>query len=105
MEAKFKTRRIVGTRVVAAEKFYLDYFLVDLKRGEYLAEINIPKPKPKTGSAFVNIKRTATDISLVNAAVRLQLSYDGKIEEASVGLGGMGNIPIKANAIEPFSSR
>ncbi len=101
LNAMFKIIGSSGTRIVPAGSFFLDYFLVDLKRGEYLAEMSIPGPKEKkSGSSFVNLKRTATDLSLVNVAVKLELNNDNKIEDGSVGLGGMGNIPIKAREIE-----
>jgi CO/xanthine dehydrogenase FAD-binding subunit len=101
LSAKFKIVGSSGSRVVPAESFFLDYFLVDLKRGEYMAELSLPSPKgEKSASAFVNLKRTATDLSLVNVAIKLELSKDNKIEDASVGLGGMGNVPIKAREIE-----
>jgi len=89
-----------GNRDVSVESFFLDYFLVDLKRGEYLAEIRIPKARLATASAFANFKRTATDLSLVNVAVSLTLAKNNMCEDISIGLGGMGQTPLRAHKIE-----
>jgi len=99
--ASFRVAGPKGNRTVAAENFFLDYFLVDLRRGEYLQEISIPTRRgTTTASAFVSLKRTSSDLSLVNAAVSLTLDRSGTCKEISVGLGGMGPIPLRGAAIE-----
>lgn len=99
-DAQFKVLGSNGARTIPAESFFLDYFLVELKRGEYLAELVLPKQKQRTSSAFTNLKRTATDLSLVNVAAKITLGGDEKIEQVNIGLGGMGSIPLRAHEIE-----
>jgi aerobic carbon-monoxide dehydrogenase medium subunit len=99
LDAKFKIQGPNGTRTVAAESFFLDYFLVELKRGEYLTEMILPGSKEGTASAFTNLKRTASDLSLVNVAARVT-TKGGKLEEVRIGLGGMGTVPLRAREIE-----
>jgi CO/xanthine dehydrogenase FAD-binding subunit len=101
LDAQFKIVGSAGSRIIPAESFFLDYFLVELKRGEYLSELVIPKPKrAATCSAFCNLKRTATDLSLVNVASKVTVGKDGKLEEVHIGLGGMGSVPIRPREVE-----
>ena len=85
-------------REMNLEDFYIDAFLTQLKNGEIVKEVSIPK-KEKRNTAFVKIGRTAYDFNLINAAVSLALE-NSRISSLSVYLGGIKRIPIRAIEFE-----
>jgi carbon-monoxide dehydrogenase medium subunit len=100
LDARLRVVGPNGSRDVPVESFFLDYFLVDLKKGEYLTEVRIPKAAEGSASAFANYKRTSTDLSLVSVGVGLTLADDGSCKDIKIGLGGMGQIALRAHRVE-----
>jgi CO/xanthine dehydrogenase FAD-binding subunit len=86
-------------RVVPVERFYLDYLLPDLRKGEILTEILIPIV-PSSGSAFSKLGRTSGDFALVNVTARLTFDKGGKCNEARISMGAVANVPIRAKKAE-----
>lgn len=86
-------------RVVPVDKFYLDYLLPDLRKGEILTEIQIPII-PSSGSAFGKLGRTAGDFALVNVTTRLTFDKGGKCNDARISMGAVANTPIRAKKAE-----
>jgi CO/xanthine dehydrogenase FAD-binding subunit len=86
-------------RVVPIEKFYLDYLLPDLRKGEIMTEIQIPII-PSSGSAFAKLGRTSGDFALVNVTARLTFDKGGKCIDARLSLGAVANTPIRARKAE-----
>lgn len=86
-------------REMNLEDFYIDAFLTQLKNGEIVKEVSIPKKK-NGNTAFVKIGRTAYDFNLINAAVSLTLENSSRISSLSVYLGGIKRIPIRAIEFE-----
>ena len=89
-----------GERVISIDKFWIDYFLTTLKKGEVVTEIRVPKPPKGTGSAFLKLGRTAEDFALVNVGARITVEGDGICKEARIGLGGVARVPIRATKVE-----
>ena len=86
-------------RILPVEKFYLDYLLPDLRKGEILTEIQIPII-PSSGSAFAKLGRTSGDFALVNVTARLTFDKGGKCTDARLSMGAVANIPIRAKKTE-----
>jgi CO/xanthine dehydrogenase FAD-binding subunit len=89
-----------GLRSASLDGFILDYLLCDMRLGEILTEIQIPKPKLGSGSSFVKLERTANDFAVVNCAASVTLGKDSKCEEISVVLGGAIRLPTKLAKVE-----
>jgi len=89
-----------GERVIPLESFFIDYFLQDLRRGEFVKEIQIPKPADSTGSGFANLKRNAVDLAVLNASSMVTLEGSHRCVTCAIGLGGMARIPIRARQAE-----
>jgi carbon-monoxide dehydrogenase medium subunit len=88
------TVRIVGgkkPREVPVEGFATGPGRTVLGKGEFVDSVFLPKPKPRTGSAYLRFTpRTEMDIAAASAGVCLTLDKDGKCSSARVALGAVG---------------
>jgi carbon-monoxide dehydrogenase medium subunit len=83
-------------RTIAADKFYKGLYDTALARNEILTEIRIPAPAPKSGGAYVKLKRKTGDFAVAAAAVQLTLGKNGAIESARIALTNAGLTPVEA---------
>ena len=61
-----------------------------LKKGEFVAAVFLPKPKQRTGEAYLRfIPRTEMDIAVVGAGVSLTLNAKRVCTDATVSLGAV----------------
>jgi xanthine dehydrogenase small subunit len=89
-----------GSRVIALEDFYLDYMKKDLRPGEFVAAVRVPRARK--GLAFRSYKiakRFDQDISAVCAAFAVELAL-GRVRAARVCFGGMAAIPRRGENCE-----
>ncbi len=89
-----------GEREIAIEDFFLDYRKTDLRPGEVIAGIRIPKLS--AGQSFRTYKvskRYDQDISAVIGAYRLTLE-NGTVTDTRIAYGGMAATPKRAAAME-----
>lgn len=100
-----------GERELPIEDFFLDYRRTDLKPGEFIKAIRIPKLEEEQHFRTYKIsKRHDQDISSVIGAYRITLR-DDNIVDARIGYGGMAATPKRAPAAEaalngqPWSER
>lgn len=89
-----------GRRELAVESFCTGPGRNDLKKGELLVSIKLPKPSATFGAAYERfIPRNEMDIAVVGVAVSVELSADKKtIEKARVALAAVGPTPVFAEA-------
>ena len=89
-----------GSRHMPIEDFFLDYRKTDLRPGEFIRSVRIPKLRD--GEAFRTYKiskRYDQDISSVIGAYRLAVA-DGSVRDARIAYGGMAATPKRARACE-----
>ncbi|HKW38372.1 MAG TPA: xanthine dehydrogenase family protein subunit M [Burkholderiales bacterium] len=84
-------------RSVAANQFYKGLYETALARTEILTEIRIPAPPPKSGGAYVKLKRKTGDFAVAAAAVQITLSAKGTVERARIALTNAGLTPVEAD--------
>ncbi len=94
-----KTKR----RTVPVEKIVTGPGTTSLAKGEIIETIILPKPKPRSGDAYLRFTpRTEMDIAVAGAAVSLTLER-GKVKTARVVLGAVAPtaiiVPAAARAI------
>jgi len=67
-----------------------------------VVEVVIPAPPRSRRAAwsFQKFSRTAVDISIVNAAVGLQIAANGRVKWARLALGAVGPTPLRIPAAE-----
>ena len=93
-------RRGGERRRLALEDFFIDYGQQDLKSGEFIETIILPKPGPGSRLYCYKIsKRFDQDISAVLAAFSLTIR-DGKAASVRLAYGGMAATPRRAGAAE-----
>jgi len=86
-----------GSREVPVEQFCTGPGRSALQRGEFLLRLQLPAPKPHTGSAYLRfIPRNEMDIAVVGVGAAVTL--DGSTcRAARIALGAVGPTPILAN--------
>lgn len=98
--ASFTCRSTAGDRVLPARGFFLDTFQTGIEPTEVLTEVRIPRPAPRTGSAYVKLERRAGDFATVGVAAVLTLGSDGRIAAAGVALTAVHDAPFAATDAE-----
>ncbi len=89
-----------GEREVTLEDFYIDYQVKDLKPGEYVAMVRMPRPHPGAILRSHKLsKRFDQDISAVCSAYRLELDGD-KVAAFAMACGGLAATIKRASHCE-----
>ena len=101
------TCRIVGPggdRAVSVERFCTGPGANVLERGELLVSIQVPPPRPNSGSRYIRfIPRNEMDIAVVGAGARVDLSEDlQRIVSARIALGAVAPTPILVQEASDF---
>lgn len=89
-----------GTRTIVLEEFFTGMFESSLRPGEFLVELRLPQPPSRSASAFLKLETNASDLAIVNSAVRVTLDEGGACTDARVVLGGVGSTPMRSPAAE-----
>lgn len=89
-----------GERDIAIEEFFLDYRKTDLKPGEVIKTVRIPKlGQGQSFRTYKVSKRYDQDISAVIGGFRLTMSGE-EVSEARIAYGGMAATPKRAPSVE-----
>ena len=79
-----------GERTLAVEDFVTGPGQNVLGRGEFLVQLRLPRPGPRTADAYLRlIPRTEMDIAVVGAGVALTLDQAGTCTAARVAIGAV----------------
>ena len=90
-----------GTRSVDLDQFFAGPGQTTLDTGELLAEISVPVPARRTGSAYRrHTPRKQMDIAVVGIAAVVTLGDGGRIERARIALGAVAPTPVRAQKAE-----
>ncbi|WP_296490916.1 xanthine dehydrogenase small subunit [Rhodoferax sp.] len=89
-----------GQRELPLEALYTGYRKNVMAADEVLAFIHVPRPRPDELLRVYKVsKRTEDDISAVCLAVSMAL-HDGRVAQASIGVGGVAATPVRASTTE-----
>ncbi len=99
LDATLTARGPGGERQIAARDFFVDYLTTALQPGEILTSVRVPKLGTGWGYRYEKFHRTAQAWAIVGVAALVRRS-DGQVAEARVGLTNMGQVPIRASAVE-----
>ena len=98
METELILRSAKGQRTIKLENFFLDYKKQDLREGEFLEYLIIPKTNMATKCYKIS-KRFDQDISSVCGCFNFILN-DGLLKKCVIAFGGMAGIPKRAFHLE-----
>lgn len=98
--AQLTLRSVDGRRTMPLEDYFLDYGKQDLRPGEFVESVHIPRPAPDTIVHMSKLsRRFDSDISAVCGAFLLTIRA-GVIVDARIAFGGMAATPRRAAGCE-----
>lgn len=90
-----------GRRTLGLDEFFAGPGRTALAADELLAEVCVPAPARRTGSAYRrHTPRKQMDIAVVGVAAVLTLGDGGRIERARIALGAVAPTPVRARGAE-----
>jgi aerobic carbon-monoxide dehydrogenase medium subunit len=98
-EGSVHVRGLSGERVIDAAELFQDYLTTALEDGEIITEVRIPA-MDGYGWAYQKFNRRAEDWAMVAVGALVKKGADGSCEDVRVGLTHMGNVPLRARAVE-----
>jgi carbon-monoxide dehydrogenase medium subunit len=75
-----------------------------LQIGEIITGVELPQPRPATGSAFAKVSRVTNDIAKANCAVVLVRGADDRILDCRLAFGSVAPTPMRARQAEALLS-
>jgi aerobic carbon-monoxide dehydrogenase medium subunit len=100
LTASFVLQSMSGSRTVAADDFFTDFYTTAMTAHEVLTEIRVPLPAAGSGTAYVKLPHPASGYVVVSAGVLITRQASGLCTAARVALGGLGSGPIRARGTE-----
>lgn len=108
-DARLKLVGPAGERTVPVEEFLVGPGKVALRDGELLTAIQLQRPQPGTGSAFIKISRVEADLAKASVAAAIVRQGD-RIVQCRLAFGSVGPTVMRARRAEamllgqPFSA-
>jgi aerobic carbon-monoxide dehydrogenase medium subunit len=100
LNASMVIRSQAGTRVIAVDDFFTDFFTTAMSPNEILTEIRVPIPPAGSGTAYAKLPHPASGYVVVSAGVLMTRQPSGTCVAARVAIGGLGSGPVRAIATE-----
>lgn len=92
---------LAGTRRLALDQFFVGPGAVALEPHELLEAIFVPRPPPRSGSAYLRLSaRSKVDMAAVGVGGLLALGPDGRISAARLAMNAVAPIPLRASDAE-----
>lgn len=89
-----------GTRLIAAEDFFVGPLMTALKADEIITEIRFPAWSTQRRFGFCEFSRRRGDFALAAAALFYDEDGAGRAKNAHVGVIGVGDRPLRLAAVE-----
>jgi 2-furoyl-CoA dehydrogenase FAD binding subunit len=86
-------------RRVAARDFFLGALTTQRRPDELVTALEWPRRPLHDGCAFAEIAQRHGDFAIAAAACRLRLAVDGRLEDISVGVGGVEDRPAMIDTV------
>src|SRR6202035_1432031 len=92
--ARFRVQAAKQERWIEASDFFVGALTTDLQPDEMLVEIELPLPKPRTGTCFMEIARRLGDFAIVGVAAMMTLGERDECPDVRLAFCGVGETPI-----------
>jgi carbon-monoxide dehydrogenase medium subunit len=99
LDAEIVVRSVGGSRTIPAAAWFRSIFTTDIRDGEMVTEIRLPRLGDDWRCGFVEFNRRAGDFAIVSAVAAIRVEA-GAIREARLALGGVVDKPVRASAAE-----
>jgi 2-furoyl-CoA dehydrogenase FAD binding subunit len=81
-------------RRVPAREFFVGALMTQRRPDEMVTALEWPRAAPDTGHAFAEIAQRHGDFAIAAAACSLRLGRDDRVEDLSLGVGGVESRPV-----------
>jgi aerobic carbon-monoxide dehydrogenase medium subunit len=99
LDAEIELRGAAGPRTVAATEFFRDLYETDLRPGELVSAVLMPKPEPGHRSAIAEFARRQGDYAMTGLAAQARI--DGTaLADVRLVFFGVGAKPVRAPAAD-----
>ncbi|TKT70164.1 xanthine dehydrogenase family protein subunit M [Afipia massiliensis] len=89
-----------------ADDFFIGPMLTTIGIGECLSAVRFPVwTHKRVGVGFHEISARSSDFAFVSAAAQIAIDEDGRCLEASLGIGGVGDRPLKLDVSSLLGTR
>jgi CO/xanthine dehydrogenase FAD-binding subunit len=96
--ARFRVQAAKQQRWIHAPDFFVGALTTALQSDEMLVEIELPAPKPRTGSCFMEIARRRGDFAIAGVAVMITLGEGDACASVRMAFCGVGETPVDASS-------
>jgi CO/xanthine dehydrogenase FAD-binding subunit len=96
--ARFYIQAATRERWCAASDFFAGPLTTDLQPDEMLVEVELPLPKPRTGSCFMEVARRRGDFAIVGIAAMITLGQQDECANVRLAFCGVGETPVDASS-------
>jgi carbon-monoxide dehydrogenase medium subunit len=100
LDATFEATGPGGSRDIAASEFFTGTWETALADDEVLVATRFPVWVGRVGFGFGEVARRSGDFALAGVAAAVELDGDDRITRATVGLFGVGSMPVRAASTE-----
>ncbi len=98
LRARFRVQGDKQERWIEASDFFVGALTTDLAPDEMLVEVELPSPKPRSGSCFMEIARRRGDFAIVGVAAMMTFGEDNECTNVRLAFCGVGETPIDASS-------
>ncbi len=89
-----------------ADDFFIGPMLTTIGIGECVSAIRFPVwPHQRIGVGFFEISARRSDFAFVSAAAQVALDNDGRCLDVALGVGGVGDRPLRLDMSSLIGSR
>jgi carbon-monoxide dehydrogenase medium subunit len=96
--ARFHIQQAKQERWIDASDFFVGALTTDLQPDEMLVEVELPSPKLRTGSCFMEVARRRGDFAIVGLAAMIALGQLDDCASVRLVFCGVGETPIDASS-------
>jgi len=100
LNAALVVQSATGTRTIAVDDFFTDFFTTAMSANEILTEVHVPIPSPGSGSGYAKLPHPASGYVVVSAGALITRQASGTCSASRIAIGGLASGPLRAVAAE-----